>query len=353
MKTVTYEEFLKFAPCWLKYKDGAERIKSYFDRFGGRMSALDILNLDDVSAVDKLWSVLREEFIPAPILHEFACVCAECALTLIDNPDPRSIKAIEVKRAWLRSEATDEELAAASDAARAAAWDARAAAWAASWHSSETAGRAGRAGSDAMYEAQVAYLIMALEDFLAENQFDSKETLFLRNKLSGETHIALLHKRKDIAGEDTKYTFVTDCCDEKQRTPGYLTVSTSELKEYEILENGAVIFGDANGMLKCEDIQFEQDAIDGGEDEDHLSVYIPIWFDLEKKMGSYFSKLCDGETIDIYASLDTNTAKIEDCLTVCLKANDEVTFGSMYFNYVLSPGEKEMLQTKVDRLLKN
>lgn len=375
MKTVTYEEFLEFKPCWLAEENGAERIKAYFDRFGGRMSALDILNLDDVSKVDKLWSVLREEFIPASILHEFACVCAEYAMSLIENPDPRSMKAIEVKRAWMRGEATDKELAAAWNDARLAArvWAAGDDAWAVSFNvrhaawtaAGDVASDAARAAacyaSEAAWEAargdsrdaQVAYLIMALEDFLAETQFDSKETLFLRNKLSGETHIALLHKRKDIAGEDTKYTFVTDCCDEKQHTPGYLTVSTSELKEYEILKNDAVIFGDDNGMLKCEDIQFEQDAIDGGEDEDHLSVYIPIWFDLEKKMGSYFSKLCDGETIDIYASLDINTAKIEDCLTVCLKANDEVTFGSMYFNYVLSPGEKEMLQTKVDRLLKN
>lgn len=117
MKTVTYEEFLEFKPCWLKYEDGAERIKAYFDRFGGKMSALDVLNLDDVSEVDKLWSVLREEFIPAPILHEFACVCTEYALSLIDNPDPRSIKAIEVKRAWIRGEATNEELETARYAA--------------------------------------------------------------------------------------------------------------------------------------------------------------------------------------------------------------------------------------------
>ena len=143
MNTVTYEEFLKFKPCWLEEEDGEERIKSYFDRFGGKMSALDILNLDDVDAEDKLWSVLREEFIPAPILHEFDCVCAEYALSLIENPDPRSIRAIEVKRTWLRGEATDEELAAArhaaDDAARAAAWD-------------------------AAREAQVKYLIMALEE---------------------------------------------------------------------------------------------------------------------------------------------------------------------------------------------
>ena len=146
MKTVTYEEFLEFGPCWLEYKGGAERIKAYFDRFGGRMSALDILNLDDVSTEDKLWSVLREEFIPAPILHEFACVCAECALTLIDNPDPRSIKAIEVKRAWMRSEATDGELAAAR------------------WAASDAARAAARAASVAVCEAQEVYLIIALEE---------------------------------------------------------------------------------------------------------------------------------------------------------------------------------------------
>ena len=174
MKTVTYEEFLKFGPCWLDEEGGAERIKAYFDRFGGKMSALDILTLDDVSAEDKLWSVLREEFIPAPILHEFACVCAEYALTLIDNPDPSSIKAVEVKRAWMRGEASDEELDAARDAAKAAAWaaagDAARAAWAAAWAAARDAAWAARdaawdyAAKAAAWDAQVAYLIMALEE---------------------------------------------------------------------------------------------------------------------------------------------------------------------------------------------
>ena len=145
------------------------------------MSALDILNLDAISAEDKLWAVLREEFIPAPILHEFACVCAEYALSLLGNPDPRSVKAIETKRAWLRGEATGRELDAASDDAWEAAWEAiwedresaRAAAWAArdasraawdvvraardaAWHDSKTAWEAAR-------KALVAYLIMTLE----------------------------------------------------------------------------------------------------------------------------------------------------------------------------------------------
>jgi len=63
---------------------------------------------------------LREEFIESRILHEFACRCAERALSLIENPDPRSFAAIEAKRAWLRNEIDCNQLAAA----RAAAWDA-------------------------------------------------------------------------------------------------------------------------------------------------------------------------------------------------------------------------------------
>ena len=65
------------------------------------------------------------------ILHEFACRCAEDALALSPNPDPRSVNAIAVKRAWMRGEATDNELAAA----RAAAWDA---AWDAAWTAQNT-----------------------------------------------------------------------------------------------------------------------------------------------------------------------------------------------------------------------
>lgn len=129
MKTVTVEQFKSFAPCWLETAEGRAdfaRIAAIRDEW----TALDVLNLPDVSAKDKLWSVLRKEFIDAPILHEFACRCAEYALSYVDNPDPRSIAAIKAKRKWLRGEITDKELAAEWDAARAAAWAAaRAAAW--------------------------------------------------------------------------------------------------------------------------------------------------------------------------------------------------------------------------------
>ena len=180
MQTVTYEEILELNP-WLEEEGEAERIKSYFDRFGGRMSVLDILKLEDMCAEDKLFVVSHEAFIPAPILHELACVCAEYALSLVENPDPRSVKAIEVKRAWLRGEATDEELVAARGAAFDASWatsrpstydGARATAW----YAADTVARAACAACVAAYEtarvtaeaavfeAQVAYLIMTLED---------------------------------------------------------------------------------------------------------------------------------------------------------------------------------------------
>ena len=78
MNSITYEEFLKFNPCWLKTEEGAARLKEIGAR-KERWTALDILALDDVSAEDKLWAVLREELIDARILHEFACWCAEDA----------------------------------------------------------------------------------------------------------------------------------------------------------------------------------------------------------------------------------------------------------------------------------
>ena len=58
------------------------------------------------------------------VLHEFALWCAEEALKLVDKPDPRSLEALRIKRLWLDGKATDEELAAARDAAWDAAWSA-------------------------------------------------------------------------------------------------------------------------------------------------------------------------------------------------------------------------------------
>ena len=101
----------------------------------------------DIPAADKLWVLLREEIIPAEVLHELACKFAERPLLRERDagrePDPRSWKAIEAKRAWLRGEINDEEL----EVARSAAWDA---AWAATWSAArDAAGYAAMAATEA------------------------------------------------------------------------------------------------------------------------------------------------------------------------------------------------------------
>ena len=185
MKTITYEDFVSFKPCWLtndeerdEHADQLARYRAMRDEW----SALDILRLDEVDAEDRLWLVLREELIDAQILHEFACRCAERALSRIKKPDARSVAAIEAKRKWLRGEISDGGREAARDvggaakravpgdaawdaawaAARAAAWDAawsaaRAAAWYAAWDAAMYAARA------AEREWQIAELMRMLE----------------------------------------------------------------------------------------------------------------------------------------------------------------------------------------------
>lgn len=141
MKTVTPEQFKEFGPCWLETAAGRKkyaRVAAMRDEW----SALDVLALDGVSNEDKLWAVLREEFIDAPVLHEYACRCAEYALTFVSKPDSRSVAAIEAKRKWLRGEISNDDLTAARDAAWAAAWVAAAAAWVAARDAAWAAARA-------------------------------------------------------------------------------------------------------------------------------------------------------------------------------------------------------------------
>ena len=140
MKSISLEEFKGFRPCWLETVAGARRLEEIGSR-KKRWTAVDILDLpeDEVSAVDKIWAVTKAGLIEEEKLHEFACRCAEEALKLVEDPDPRSVAAIEAKRKWLKGEISDEELAAAW----AAAW----AAWAAAWDAANVA--AWDAASDA------------------------------------------------------------------------------------------------------------------------------------------------------------------------------------------------------------
>ena len=179
MPTVTYEQFLGFGPCWKVSEQGRRRLRYYCRKLGGKATALDILRLNRIPAADRLWAVLREEFIPADILHEFACRCAEKAMALVGNPDPRSIAAIEAKRKWVRGEITRDALAAAQvaawEAAQEAAWNAaRTAALAAAQAAKRDAVQdAAQVAAQAAAQAEQIDLIVEL---LAE-KYAKKETV--------------------------------------------------------------------------------------------------------------------------------------------------------------------------------
>jgi hypothetical protein len=167
-RTITAKDILALGPCeeWTP-----ERIKRVA-RGRERLTRLEFSRLRSVSVEDRLWVLLRKDFVSEKNLRLFACDCAERVLRRERRagrePDKRSWRAIAVAREFARGRATKNELAAAwaaawaaaraaaeaaaeaaaRAAARAAAWAAaeaaawaavRAAAWAAAWAAAEAA----------------------------------------------------------------------------------------------------------------------------------------------------------------------------------------------------------------------
>ena len=168
MNSITLDQVMAWHPCYSR-----EKIESLF---GGResLTVAEILELP-IPASDRLWAVLREDLIPAPILHEFACRCAEQGLAASGDPDPRSVAAIAAKRAWVRGEISDQALAAA----RAAAWDAaEGAAQATAWYAAEGAawGAASAAAEGAAWGAASASAWVA-----ASAAFEAAQVEILRS----------------------------------------------------------------------------------------------------------------------------------------------------------------------------
>lgn len=181
LQLVTPEQFKRFGPCWLITSEGRTRYMR-ISAMKDEWSATDVLELEDVSAHDKLWAVLREEFLPSMILHEFACRCAEWALSFFNAPDTRIVDAILVKRRWMVGEATDKELdfaqAAADEAAleparsaqSAAAWaTAGAAEWDAEWSADSAAAWAAEVAAEWAAERAAAGSAAWATEEAAEN----------------------------------------------------------------------------------------------------------------------------------------------------------------------------------------
>ena len=129
-KAVTIDQVMDWQPCEGYSREFVTRL------FAGReqLTARDIVALE-IPAEDRLWALLHPEFLTDAQMHALACDYAEQVVHLCGD-DPRPRAAIEAKRAWLRGEISDGDLAAAWAAAWDAAWAAagaaaRDAAWAA------------------------------------------------------------------------------------------------------------------------------------------------------------------------------------------------------------------------------
>ena len=130
---ITLEQLYSFKPCpEYTEEDVARHFKSVCGR-RKKMKLADALKLD-IPDDHILWLILRPEFIAERKLHEIAIWCwEEIAKPIWEKEypnDKRPHEAIRIKKLWIEGKATDEELAEARAASRAASWEAsRAATW--------------------------------------------------------------------------------------------------------------------------------------------------------------------------------------------------------------------------------
>ena len=137
---------------------------------------LDLNGLDDC-----LWAISHTQNGRGDkLVRLFACDCAERALPIFEKASPNDTRprdCIAVARRFANGEATDQERAAARDAAWAAAgdaaWDAagaaaRAAAWAAAWDAARAAARAAAwdAARAAAWAAEIQWQTTRLRELL-------------------------------------------------------------------------------------------------------------------------------------------------------------------------------------------
>ena len=130
MQQLTINDIRKFNPCY----DPAKYLPE--DWTG---TALDILNINECPANDRIWVVCRNEFYTDRELRIFAVWCARQALAIPGNENEVCSKTCDVAERYANGHATDEELNAARNAARDEVMAARDAVLAASDASSDAA----------------------------------------------------------------------------------------------------------------------------------------------------------------------------------------------------------------------
>src|SRR3990167_7169745 len=116
MSSVTVDDVMAWRPCYRRAK-----VKRLFaDR--DRLTALDILDLD-IPPQDRLWAVLRDPFMSAPLRTQFAADCAERVLHIYEARypgDDRPRRAIAAARTGIGAAAAYAAPAYAAPASAAA-----------------------------------------------------------------------------------------------------------------------------------------------------------------------------------------------------------------------------------------
>ena len=150
-KTITIEKIMSFNPCYIWPEE------KIVEAIGGRaIDIIDFCHLKTVPHTDKLWLLLRPDYISDKNMRLLACTWAERVLSIFEKKYPgdgRPRAAIQVSRKFAEGLATHEELAAARAAARAASAAASDASAAARAAASAAAWAASAAASDAAWAA--------------------------------------------------------------------------------------------------------------------------------------------------------------------------------------------------------
>lgn len=107
---VSRSVFIEYSNTRLKTRDGRYVDAYVLANLYSEWDALKVLNLLNIKAKNKLYTVLNESFLPKKLFYEFACRCAEWVLSFVESPPPSAIKAISVKRKWVTGEASNAEL---------------------------------------------------------------------------------------------------------------------------------------------------------------------------------------------------------------------------------------------------
>ena len=123
---ITIDQALSWKPCD-RYGDTDDEIRAKLLKISGGRESVSLLEVFDlpIPPADIQWLLLREDVLPANLLHEFGCWCAEVALMAERDagrePHADSWRATQVKRLWIKGQASEEQLTAAYAAADAAA----------------------------------------------------------------------------------------------------------------------------------------------------------------------------------------------------------------------------------------